>query len=79
MDETKALPVMVFLHGGAFMYGSSGKALYGPDYFVTQSMVLVTLNYRVGAFGTTFQNLLTSLLINSNPFYRFPYAGRPRP
>lgn len=42
---------MVFLHGGAFMFGSSGVELHGPDYFMEKDVVLVTLNYRLGAFG----------------------------
>lgn len=49
--QSKPLPVIVFVHGGAFMFGSSGKQLYGADYFMTQQVVLVTINYRVGAFG----------------------------
>lgn len=50
-DANQSLPVLVFLHGGAFMFGSSGTELYGPDYFMMQPLVLITLNYRLGAFG----------------------------
>lgn len=50
-EQTEQLPVIVFLHGGAFMFGSSGEFLYGADYFMQQNVILVTLNYRVGAFG----------------------------
>lgn len=42
---------MVFLHGGAFMFGSSSVELHSPDYFMQKDIVLVTLNYRLGAFG----------------------------
>ncbi|KAL4711245.1 hypothetical protein ACJJTC_019086, partial [Scirpophaga incertulas] len=45
------LPVMVFLHGGGFQCGSGSAALYGGDYLVEKDVVLVTLNYRLGALG----------------------------
>lgn len=45
----RLLPVMVYFHGGYFMSGSSNT--YGPDYFMDQDLVLVTLNYRLNAFG----------------------------
>ncbi|XP_055628008.1 esterase B1-like [Toxorhynchites rutilus septentrionalis] len=44
-------PVMLYIHGGAFMRGSSGTDVYGPDYLIQRNVVLVTFNYRVGAFG----------------------------
>ncbi|XP_050092816.1 esterase B1-like [Anopheles aquasalis] len=51
IKPTKPLPVMVYLYGGGFVEGTSGTELYGPDYLVEKDIVLVTLNYRVGAFG----------------------------
>lgn len=42
---------MVWIHGGAFLTGSSATDLYGPDYLMTENVVLVTLNYRVGQLG----------------------------
>ena len=44
-------PVMVWIHGGAFAYGSGDDSVYGADYFMTKDVVLVTLNYRLGIFG----------------------------
>jgi cholinesterase len=44
-------PVMVFIHGGAFMRGSSSTDMYGPDYLLKKDIVLVTFNYRIGALG----------------------------
>ncbi|MFN3295065.1 MAG: carboxylesterase/lipase family protein [Caldimonas sp.] len=43
-------PVMVWIHGGAFYLGSSAGY---PDVssLVTQGVVVVTLNYRLGALG----------------------------
>lgn len=49
---TNALqPVMVWIHGGAFRSGSSSTAFYAPDYLIAKDVVVVTLNYRLGAFG----------------------------
>ncbi|CAH0601908.1 unnamed protein product [Chrysodeixis includens] len=45
------LPVMVFIHGGGFKFGSSSSSLYGGDYLVEKDVVLVTLNYRCGPLG----------------------------
>ncbi|XP_075548220.1 acetylcholinesterase-1-like [Dermacentor variabilis] len=44
--------VMVFIHGGAFTYGSSSWSFYdGIHFAATGDVVVVTLNYRVGPFG----------------------------
>ena len=40
------LPVIVFIHGGAFCVGSSDSRLHGPDFFLDHPVVLVTINYR---------------------------------
>ncbi|MGO4534471.1 carboxylesterase/lipase family protein [Leifsonia sp. 2MCAF36] len=45
-------PVMVWLHGGAYALGSSSQLVYHGDALVTDGdVVLVTLNYRLGALG----------------------------
>lgn len=47
---TRPLPVMVWLHGGSFTHGAGH--LYDPAWFVKQGdVVVVTVNYRLGAFG----------------------------
>jgi len=43
------LPVMVWIHGGAFIKGSGKK--YRPDYLMDYGVIVVTLNYRLGALG----------------------------
>ncbi|WP_338595792.1 carboxylesterase family protein [Saccharopolyspora sp. SCSIO 74807] len=48
---TRGLPVMVFVHGGAFVSGSGQAALYDGTGFARDGVVLVTLNYRIGAPG----------------------------
>lgn len=44
-------PVMVWLHGGAFMFGAGSQSLYDGRLLAAQDVVVVTLNYRLGAFG----------------------------
>ncbi|MEU0695618.1 carboxylesterase family protein [Streptomyces niveus] len=50
-DTGAALPVMVFVHGGGFVAGSTRSALYDGTGFARDGVVLVTLNYRLGIGG----------------------------
>ena len=45
------LPVMVWIHGGAFVAGSAGDALFDGSKLAQAGVIVVTLNYRLGAFG----------------------------
>ncbi len=44
-------PVMVWIHGGGFEMGSGTSPLYDGTHFASRGVVLVTLNYRLGALG----------------------------
>ena len=44
-----ALPVMVWIHGGAMVYGSS--TMYPADALAAQGVIVVNMNYRMGRFG----------------------------
>ena len=55
------LDVIVFFHGGAFMFGSAHK--YGPKYLLDRDVILVTVNYRLGPLGKLFQIPITSCCI----------------
>jgi para-nitrobenzyl esterase len=44
-------PVMVWIHGGAFTRGSGATPTYDGANFARKGVVLVTINYRLGAFG----------------------------
>src|ERR1700683_633502 len=47
-----ARPVLVWLHGGAFLRGSGASTLYHGFRLATQGdVVLVTINYRLGVLG----------------------------
>ncbi|XP_069689979.1 juvenile hormone esterase-like [Periplaneta americana] len=45
------LPVMVFIHGGAFIFGNGKAYSYGPHYLMDKEVVMVSMNYRLGVFG----------------------------
>lgn len=46
------LPVLVYLHGGAFKFGSTHPSVIGADYLMdSQRVVLVTVAFRLGVFG----------------------------
>ena len=49
--DKKKRPVMVYIHGGAFITGGGSSTTFGPAYIVENDVVLVTLNYRLGALG----------------------------
>ncbi|RFA20629.1 carboxylesterase/lipase family protein [Subtercola boreus] len=46
------LPVMVWIHGGAYVNGSGGGLIYEPSRLVSEgSAIVVGINYRLGVFG----------------------------
>jgi para-nitrobenzyl esterase len=53
-DASSLLPVMVFIHGGSFLTGSATKRVYNGAYLAERGVVVVTINYRLGAFGVFF-------------------------
>jgi len=46
-----ALPVLVYLHGGAFNSGSGEVLLYDGEALARRGVIVVTINYRLGVFG----------------------------
>jgi para-nitrobenzyl esterase len=52
------LPVMVWIHGGAFVGGESND--YDPSGLVAHGVIVVTLNYRLGALGFLADSALAS-------------------
>lgn len=49
--KSEALPVMVWIHGGGHQFGSGDFSMYQGDALPMKGVVLVTINYRLGAFG----------------------------
>ena len=50
-STTQDLPVMVFIPGGGFQFGSSSQPTYDGSHLAKAGVVVVTLNYRLGVFG----------------------------
>jgi para-nitrobenzyl esterase len=50
-DPSGSAPVMVFIHGGSFTSGSGSVEGYDGSAFARDGIVLVTINYRLGADG----------------------------
>lgn len=40
------LPILVFIHGGGFAFGSGDTDLHGPEYLLRKDVIVITFNYR---------------------------------
>ncbi|MFD1810610.1 carboxylesterase/lipase family protein [Rhodococcus gannanensis] len=49
--EAEGLPVLVWIHGGAYFRGASRQPLYDGRALAAGGAVIVTVNYRIGVFG----------------------------
>lgn len=49
--DARGRPVMVFVHGGGFVAGSTQSPLYDGTAFARDGVVLVTVTYRLGITG----------------------------
>lgn len=47
----EGLPVIFWIHGGAFMTGYGHSAHFDGEPFARQGVILVTINYRLNVFG----------------------------
>lgn len=47
----KKYPVVIFIHGGSFQYGTGSSEVYKPFKFLEREVIVVTFNYRLGALG----------------------------
>ena len=48
---SEKLPVLVWIHGGAYLTGGSSPAIYDGSGFARRGVVFVSFNYRLGRFG----------------------------
>ena len=50
--SAERLPVLVYVHGGSFVYGGSSDPRYNGSFLAARHKVLVvTINYRLGPYG----------------------------
>ncbi|XP_055624036.1 acetylcholinesterase-like [Toxorhynchites rutilus septentrionalis] len=49
--DSNKYPVMVYIHGGAYKYGTVSSLIYDPEYLIQQGVVVVTFIYRLGPLG----------------------------
>lgn len=45
------LPVLFWIHGGAFLHGNGSEKEFDGEGFAKKGVILVTINYRVNVFG----------------------------
>lgn len=71
-DSDTPLPVMFFIHGGGYAFGSSATPLYDGASLVRNGCVYVSANYRLGALGCLDLSSLSTSdhRIESNLFLR---------
>ncbi|XP_031632505.1 venom carboxylesterase-6-like [Contarinia nasturtii] len=53
-DESKTnkkLPVLFWIHGGAYLEGDGSDLYQGADFLMEHNVVFVSINYRLGPFG----------------------------
>jgi len=65
-------PVIVWIHGGAFISGSGSCPIYDGENMAKKGVVFVTINYRLGVFGFLAHTELTKeSSTNSSGNYAF--------
>ena len=50
-ERAEKLPVAIYVHGGAFMGGAGSNLPFVCDALVKTGLIVVTINYRLGALG----------------------------
>jgi len=52
---------MVYIHGGAFLRGDSSRRAWGPDYFMEENVLHVSIGHRLGLFGELVLNIRSQI------------------
>lgn len=50
-SNSERRPVIVYIHGGSFVFGSGSMDLYNGENMAKKGVVFVNINYRLGIFG----------------------------
>ena len=73
-SQAKPLPVMVFIHGGAYINGSPSE-YPGNDQFVKHGEVLlVSIQYRLGILGFYHEEDENKKVVGNNGLYHQLFA-----
>ncbi|KAH8264012.1 hypothetical protein KR038_000486, partial [Drosophila bunnanda] len=51
LKSDKPLPLMVFIHGGGHKGGDPSRRAWGPDYFMRENVIHISIGYRLGPLG----------------------------
>lgn len=72
VPPAEPLPVMVFIHGGGYILGSSATPLYDGAALARRGCVYVSVNYRFGALGCLDLSSLSTadIAFDSNVYLR---------
>jgi para-nitrobenzyl esterase len=72
VTDGEPLPVMVFVHGGGYIMGSSATPVYDGAALARRGCVYVSVNYRLGVLGCVDLSSLSTpdITIESNLFLR---------
>lgn len=60
VPEGEKLPVYVYVHGGGFATGSGSELMFDGTNMARRGVIVVTFNYRLGAFGFLALNSLAA-------------------
>jgi para-nitrobenzyl esterase len=60
LDGGERLPVMFWIHGGGFTAGHGGEPRYDGALLAARGIIVVTMNYRLGALGFLAHPALTA-------------------
>ena len=52
--DARDLPVLVYIHGGAFRTGGNGEPFVDGAAYVRRNVVMVSINYRLGPFHSAY-------------------------
>lgn len=64
-------PVMIWLHGGGNLFGAGSLGAYEGGAFARDGVILVTVNYRLGAFGFFAHPALTRAAPPNEPLVNY--------
>ncbi|CAH0751649.1 unnamed protein product [Diatraea saccharalis] len=51
LKPERPLPVLVFIHSGAYLFGTGNRVDFDPSRLMDWDLIIVTINYRLGALG----------------------------